>query len=169
MPPPIDPFRTLGLPLSMNLTRAAVDAAYFARVAILHPDSATGGDGDSEAAMATLNQARATLADPEKRAESLLTIQNPAMARTEIPLDPSFLMEFMEVREAVDEAIQSRDGEALTRWSDWVVAQRADLLASTSRAFASGDHRVVRSLLNQWRYVERLAEKLRDAVGGGWR
>lgn len=166
MSAPIDPFRTLGLPQSMDLARAAIDAAYFARVATLHPDASMGEDGDSEAAMATLNLARATLADPERRAESLLTIQNPAMARTEIPLDPSFLMEFMEVREAADEAIQSGDGEALTRWSDWVVAQRADLLASTSRAFASGDHRVVRSLLNQWRYVERLAEKLRDAAGG---
>lgn len=164
-----DPFSVLGLPQTMQLSRSLIDAAYFARVSDLHPDASVerieGGE-ESEAAMAVLNHARATLADAEKRAEALLIAQNPRMARTDVPLEPLFLMEIMEVREAVDDAVDSGDAAAIERWRGWVDSQRGEMVQATSKAFEDANHQRVRSLLNAWRYIERLSERLRD-VGGG--
>lgn len=150
----------------MALSRGEIDGAYFTKVEALHPDAqvgrATDGDvGSEEANLAVLNQARSTLADPQKRAEALLAVLSPEAARAEIHLAPAFLMEIMEVREAVDAAAESGDAAERARWQQWGKDQRQELIQSVTQAFVEQEFRHVRSLLNQWRYVERLMEALR--------
>lgn len=171
-----DPFLCLNLPRRFDLSRAQIDGAYFAKVEGLHPDAQTqvhssdqlplADPTDGEAALAVLNHARATLADPEKRAEALLVLLAPQIARSDIPLPPSFLMEIMELREAVDAAAASGDTAERVQWQQWGKHERQRLLDAVTHAFSTQDFRQVRSLLNEWRYVERLMEALRHTSAG---
>jgi curved DNA-binding protein CbpA len=168
-----DPFSILGLPPTMGLQRPQIDAAYFAQVTALHPDtlradssqnSSPDDEQEPEARMAMLNQARATLADPERRAEALLTLLGGPGKDNVLP--PTFLMEFMEIREQVDAAIESGDATTQMMWQEWARTERLRLIREVEQSFERSDLRGVRSLLNAWRYVERLAEALSNAQGG---
>lgn len=157
----------------MALSRQQIDAAYFAQVSALHPDAISQDESeidtvnedaqDSVSRMAVLNQARTTLADPERRAEALLTLLGGPAREKDGSLPPTFLMEFMEIREQVESAIESEDGTAQLMWQEWARTERLRLVREVEQSFERNDLKGVRSLLNAWRYVERLAEALVNA------
>jgi molecular chaperone HscB len=165
-----DPFDVLGLPPRFDLDIAEIERAYFARSAALHPDVAA-GDDDAQRRMAVLNQARRTLDDPERRANALLArLGGPASAQDK-SLPPAFLMEMMEVREAVEEAVNEPDParrrSERMRWESWAEVQRLNSIREVTEMFqalgtspAPDDLRAIRTRLNAWRYIERLIEQL---------
>ena len=121
-----DPFAVLGLPARMDLDREELEAAYLRLSRESHPDFHRGGDEAERLAVlsrsAEVNDAYRTLRDPWRRAEALIASRDPqAMEKTKT-LCPMFLMEAMEMREAVTEATGT-DLDRLERELDAKVAQ----------------------------------------------
>lgn len=159
----VDPFEALGLPARFDLDEGAIRRAYLARVGAVHPDAA-GGEGEEAS---NLNEARAALSDPEKRANSLLARLGGPSKEADRSLPDGFLARMMAVREEVESDISSGGADARTRWEAWAVEQRRDHERRVGALFAgltdrpSADAlRAIRTELNAWRYVERLIEQL---------
>lgn len=159
-----DPFQTLGLPARFDLSPSAIERAYLARIASLHPDL---GEADERAA-ASLNDAKSDLLDEERRAEALLGLLKGPGKSEDKSLPPGFLAEMMEIRETLESDLQNDRDAACARWSAWVQDRRSEHRASLSAMFAAASPPLseIRRTLNQWRYVERLAEQLSDDGSG---
>jgi curved DNA-binding protein CbpA len=146
-----DPFDRLGLAPRFDLEVSEIDRAWILRAADCHPDRAGDPVAAAEAGRrsAALNEARAALRDPERRADLLLSRLGGPSAAEEKSLPPAFLTEMMELRERVEEA----DRIERVRELFVEVAEDSDRL------------REIRLELNVWRYHERLLAELRGAAG----
>lgn len=164
--PDSDPYQTLGLPVSFDLDPQAVERAYLARVASVHPDLGSGLPDDevlSEAA--ELNRARQTLLNPETRALALLRILGHTAEDRSLP--DGFLMEMMEVRTDLEQTQSSGDTARLGHWRRWASEQRhawTERIGALFREHAQtpgpGPLAEIRRALNAWRYIERMLEQV---------
>ncbi|MCL4743081.1 MAG: DnaJ domain-containing protein [Phycisphaerales bacterium] len=159
----MDPFDALGLPARFELDEGTIRRAYLARVGAVHPDAA-GGEG---AEASNLNEARATLSDPEQRANALLDRLGGPSKEADRSLPDGFLARMMAVREEVEADLASGGAEARARWEAWAVEQRREherrvgaMFAGLADGASADALRAIRTELNAWRYVERLIEQL---------
>lgn len=164
---PQDPFDLLGVPARFDLDPAELERRYLGAASALHPDVASPEDPEAAARSAALNDARAILTDPERRATALLTRLGGPLPNEEKSLPPDFLAEIMEVRESVEAALASGRPDQTDRWRTWARQRRREFVAWASAAFAAlgqspdaGALRDIRRRLNAWRYIERLVEQL---------
>ena len=171
-----DAFAVLGLTPDFGLTRGAIEAAYLARIAGLHPDRIGPGVGDGDGAVdaAALNDARRALLVDERRANLVLEALGGPSARDDDSLPDGFLMEMMETRMEIEEAMSGGDEAERERWRRWADEARSSYVASVGGLFArvgdgDGDGLLVeiRRTLNAWRYIERLIEQLDPAYDPG--
>ncbi len=162
-----DPFEVLGLEPRFELDAAAIDAAWMRRLRAAHPDRAGGGEEHSEVARsaASLNEARSTLREPLARGEALLA------RRGHVPgdasaLPPSFLPEMLELRERVEEAVESGVEATIDEVAQEADRRRRDALARLAALFAEpsapSTSSSIRLELNVLRYFDRLREELRQ-------
>lgn len=156
------PFDTLGLPVSFDISPTSIEQAYLSKIASAHPDLA-GANGSADPS--TLNEARQTLLDAEKRARVVLAIRAPGAKAP--PLSPDFLAEILEVRQEAEEAIESGDSVAVERWRSWAADRRQDLADELSKLLGAGDGplephpaSIAAGVLQQWRYFERMLEQV---------
>lgn len=157
------PFAALGLPARFDLSDSAIESAFLARLGGVHPDLA-GEDAAFDAA--ALTDARATLADPERRAIALLDLLGGPGASEDRSLPDGFLMDIMALREAVEEEL-GEGGDARARWRAFAEERRAAHIEKTGALFGAlstpptpDELAAVRLELNAWRYTERLIEQL---------
>ncbi|MBA4067129.1 MAG: hypothetical protein C0501_26165 [Isosphaera sp.] len=166
-------FERLGLPRRFSVDPGELERAYLARSRAVHPDFHLAGSGaelaSSLEAAAAANEAYATLKDPFARAEYLLALDGgPAGPAAKLP--PAFLAEMLDVREAID-AARGRPADAARLKADLAgrLAALADGVAARFggyEALPAGDPSAdtfrtqIRALLDQARYVRRLADDL---------
>lgn len=162
-----DPFAVLGQARRFDLTDLQIEGAFLARLGGVHPDVA--GEGASMDA-ALLMEARATLADPERRAVALLALLGGPSASEDTSLPDGFLMEMLELREQIEAELDGTDtGAARSRWASFGDERRRGHIARVAALFAglgpsrAGALASVREELNAWRYTERLIEQLDPA------
>lgn len=167
-----DPFDRLGLAPRFDLDVSEIDRAWIRRAADCHPDRAGDPVAAAEAGRrsAALNEARAALRDPERRADLLLSRLGGPSAAEEKSLPPAFLTEMMELRERVEEAVADADPAAREEIEREVSAERDDRIERVRELFVevaedSDRLREIRLELNVWRYHERLLAELRGAAG----
>jgi molecular chaperone HscB len=113
-------FEMFGLPVSFAIDGARLDAAYREVQAQVHPDRhAAAGDAGRRVAMqwsTRANEAYQTLKDPLKRAIYLLESRGADIgAENNTAMEPAFLMQQMEWREAVEDATGAKNVDALDR------------------------------------------------------
>lgn len=161
-----DPFQALGLPRTFDLEATAIERAYLARVASVHPDlgSAKEMQDDTSGAAAALNDARQTLLSPEARASALLDVLG--FEGEDRSLPDGFLMEIMDVRMDLEEAAAAGNAERVGHWRSWAADRRREWTSRIAELFrrhsASPDPELlseVRRSLNAWRYIERMIEQ----------
>lgn len=166
----LDPFALLGLPRRFDVDRNAVQSAYLRRSAALHPDRVTDPlqRADAAAAAARINDARAMLLDDEQRANHLLHLLGGPSKETDDALPDGFLMEILEKREELEEALASATAAGRAASQQWADEQRASHVASVAQLFERFEQlrdpetlRAIRKELNAWRYIERMMEALR--------
>lgn len=165
-----DPFAIFGLPRRFDLDAAVVQRAYLSRSANLHPDLGIEPLGDGGLDSASLNRAKSILDDPEQRADALLVLLGGPTREAERALPDGFLMDIMETRERLDDALRSGDRAAAAELEAWAANQRAAHISTVRDRFAAlpaapspSQLREIRRELNAWRYIERMLEQLRDA------
>ena len=170
-----DPFAALGMARSLDLTSAEVAAAHLRACARVHPDRARDPVERDRLLRdsALLGSAKRVLQDPVLRAEALLRIAG--VPTGEVPLAPAFLMETLDLREAIESAVQGGDAALLASLRAQADAlQRAamdDLRAAlggpagaAGEAAASDAGQRARSALARLRYAARMVARLSEAL-----
>ena len=157
----MDHFARLGLPAALDTDAAALDKAYFARQRQWHPDRFVGKPAEERAKAsveaAALNDAYRTLKDPLARAVYLASqrgVELPGDGKTID--DPELLMEVMDAREELEEAISVAEVDALAGFA------REDLqngLADLPRLFAANNKFAIRQALLRLRYLDKFADE----------
>ncbi|HEY4370469.1 MAG TPA: Fe-S protein assembly co-chaperone HscB [Burkholderiales bacterium] len=109
-----------GLPLRFAVDETRLDGAYREVQAEVHPDRhAAAGDAGRRVAMqwsTQANEAYQTLKNPLKRATYLLHLRGADIgAENNTAMEPAFLMQQMEWREAVEDAAGAKNVDALDK------------------------------------------------------
>ncbi|QDU70999.1 iron-sulfur cluster co-chaperone HscB C-terminal domain-containing protein [Mucisphaera calidilacus] len=163
----MNPFAELGLEERFDLDAEAVESAYLGLAASAHPDRFTDPIEQAEAAekASVLNEARDVLLDPERRARALLDLFAPDAKVDDKALPDAFLMDMMDVRERLEQAVASNDPEQLAAMRTWADKARAQHLGAVARHFEQGAGRAqaIRMELNALRYIERMIEQMPTA------
>lgn len=167
-----DPFQTLDLPPRFDLDLADLEARFLAASAKHHPDRYTDPLNQADAAdrMADLTQAYRTLKDPEQRANALLAHHGGPAKEDDKSLPPTLLMEVMDIREELEEAIADQNADALDRLRYWAQqrhnaheTQIAQHLAhKPGQAPAPAALKAARLELNAMRYMRRMLDQIPD-------
>lgn len=167
MPETADPFALLGVPATYALDSAMLRGALLRGSAESHPDRfAMAPEAErlaAETRMTTLNAAFQALSDPLRRAEALLRLVGADTAGRSAP--PDFLMEMLELREAVEggdttaaDTLRDRETAAMaalaTAFADW---EAADMPADGAAPLAD---RLVEAT-----YLQRLRSEANRAPG----
>lgn len=166
-----DPFDALGIAPCYDIDPAVVRTAHLRKVAALHPDRIADPVRRQESAreLASANEASVILLDAERRADALLRRLGGPAKEEDRTLPDGFLVETMELREAMEEATASDDPSRRAAFAALVADRRRGHHEAVgvlfARATASPSPELltlVRHELNAWRYVERMAEALRE-------
>jgi len=159
----MDHFARLGLPAALDLEPATLDRAYFALQRQWHPDRFANRPAEERARSSTeaaaLNDAYRTLKDPLSRAvyfAGLRGVELPGDGKTID--DPDLLMEAMEAREALHEAITV---EAVDRLAAEARDDMKNSLAGLGCLFLRDDKPAIRKTLLRLRYLDKFAEEAR--------
>jgi molecular chaperone HscB len=139
----MDPFATLGIARAFDVDLAAVEKVHRELSRALHPDRYIGASpSERRASLAKaveVNEAWRVVRDPVRRADALLALRGVVTGegRDEAngaKQDPAFLMDMLEQREALAEAKQSKDLEAVRR----LAAAIEERVRGVERALAEG-------------------------------
>jgi molecular chaperone HscB len=161
-----DPFDLLGLERRFDVSAAQVAAAHLRTVARLHPDRAQ--DPVERARLTRLaaqaGAAKQVLSDELSRAEVLLEHLGARSFMQSSPA-PQFLMETMEVREAIEDAAGAADATRLGSLAESVESLSSAARADLGAALAAEDARAAASAWVRLRYLARMRERLQEASG----
>lgn len=159
-----DHFRRLGLTPRFDLDAGELTRRYVAFQQRLHPDRFARKTA-KERALAeqhtvSLNEAFETLKDPVRRGACLLQLAGRVSPTAESRTidDPGLLMETMERREALSEAVSLDAVAALAADAAGEEARTLELLAA---AFGEADLDAAMRLLTRLRYLRKFAEEAR--------
>lgn len=168
-------FALMGLPVAFALDRDALEDAYRRLQGQLHPDRfAQSGDQQRRLAVqgaAWVNEAYATLKDDTRRARYLLTLKGVEFNdERDTANDPAFLMEQMELREALEEAPEAADPLGrLDALSGDIAARRKALSMQFAEALDADRVDEAKALVLKMRFYDklrdeakRMAERLED-------
>lgn len=164
-------FDILGVERRYHLAADELERRFHDKSRQLHPDRHMKADPQTrvKTALATseLNQAYRTLRDPVKRAEHLLALAGIKLTdeRDGHKVDPGFLMEMLELREALGEAKEAGDREKVAELAKDVRRRRdestAAMEAGFSRYEASGEAAELRAVADAMigeRYFRRFLD-----------
>lgn len=169
-PTPLDdPFEALGVEPRFDLELGNLRKRWLALAARLHPDIAPDPE-EAGRTLARASAAHARLTNPESRADALLVRLGGPTKEQCNDLPAGFLMEIMEVREELEDAVAEGDDATIERLREWAAEQRGGYEAELGQMFAaletesvSGPDaealRAIRERLNAWRYIERMIEQ----------
>ncbi|MGS1010772.1 Fe-S protein assembly co-chaperone HscB [Achromobacter anxifer] len=162
-----DHFGLFGLPARFDLDAQALESAWRAVAAQVHPDRyATASPAERRVAMqwaARANEAYRLLRDPLLRARYLCE-QAGVDLQTEsnTAMDPEFLMQQMTWREMLDDARD--DARALADLQAELEQARAVMRATLARLLDQDrDYAAAGLKVREWMFVEKLAEELAHA------
>lgn len=151
-----DYFALFALPRSYSVDERALDAAYRTLQGEVHPDRfAAAGEAERRLALqasARVNEAYRSLKDPVERGQYLLSLKGvDALSETDTSLPLDFLEIQLERREAIADAAERRDPDALDALQREIRAQSRELEAILATELdpdstASGARTTVRKL-----------------------
>lgn len=167
----MDPFATLGLPRRFDLDVAELEARYRELQRALHPDRHVSGSASqrrmSLSKAIEVNEAYRALKNELSRAEALAALLGPdAGAPAAVPeADPEFLMEVMELREALGEAKAGRDLARVQALAETVQAKRNKARQALAAGFSAADSdaaalAAVRETIGRLKYYQRFLDEV---------
>jgi molecular chaperone HscB len=162
-----DAFGLLGLAPRFDVDPQALERAFFERSKELHPDRFAGAPAAERVVALSraraLNDAYQTLKRPVDRAEYLLAQAGVAIGDNE-RLDPTFLMEILELREALAEARGAGKLADVAQMQGQMQARRREAVAALPALFAARDFAAVKERLILLRYINRYLEECDAAL-----
>lgn len=164
-----DAFALLGLPAQFELTSQEIESAFHERTRLVHPDRVNAAEAavrvqallDTKA----ISDAYQVVKRPVKRAEALLAQAGFAITDHE-PLDPAFLTDILEAREALAEARVAGNTAAVAAFERDMKDRRVALIADLPTLFAAKAYLDIKVRLITLRYVDRYLEECAAALEG---
>jgi molecular chaperone HscB len=142
----VNPFATLGLEPTFELDLAAAEKTHRELSRALHPDRfVDAGASERRAALTRaieVNEAWRVVRDPIRRAEALLELSGVPTGEEGArrpAVDPEFLMEMLEQREALAEAKQARDLAGVHALAAAIEARARSAEGALGMGFARGE------------------------------
>ncbi|MBI0327934.1 Fe-S protein assembly co-chaperone HscB [Burkholderia plantarii] len=158
-------FELFHLPAQFALDADALDAAYRAVQSQVHPDRfAAAGDAQKRIAMqwaTRANEAYQTLRDPLKRAIYLLSLRGVDVgAESNTAMEPAFLMQQMEWREAIEDAAGAKNVPALDALLAELRDEKRVRLDKLAALLDSGSDQGAAEAVRQLMFIERVAAEV---------
>lgn len=161
-------FELFGLPQTYAIDRDQLDAAYRELQNAVHPDRfAAQPDSEQRVAMqwaTQVNEAYQTLKHSVSRGVYLLKLQGiDALDASNTRMEPAFLMQQMEWREAIEEARTEKSVEALDALSgDLRATHRRIETQLAEKIDAAKDYEGAREAVRQLRFMDKLIAEVGD-------
>jgi molecular chaperone HscB len=162
-------FVLFGLPEQFAIDADSLDHAYRTVQAQVHPDRfAAAGDAQKRVAMqwaTRANEAYQTLRDPLKRAKYLLHLRGVDVgAEDNTAMEPAFLMQQMEWREAIEDAVHAKNVDALDALSGELRDDERARLAKLAALIDSGSNQPAAEAVRQLMFIERVAADIETQI-----
>jgi len=163
-------FELFELPTSFEVDQETLALRYRELQRAVHPDRfANATEQEKRLSVqqaAQINEAFQVLKTPLSRARYLLELGGLPLDDSNTQMDPGFLMEQMELREALGE-VRGKDDpfDALNRVRDDIEGRERELIASLQQAFAdSGKNELenARELVRKMQFMQRLLSEVDD-------
>jgi molecular chaperone HscB len=154
-------FELFNLPEDFELDEDKLHAAYRACQLKSHPDRL-----GSLQYSTLLNDAYRTLKDPVKRAHYVLKLQNlSADLETDTHLDPYFLIEQLELREALHElSASSENQDALRHFRNKLSLSKREKIGKFLIAYRAKNYEAARNDVRELQFFCRLDDQVRDLL-----
>ncbi len=166
-------FELYGLPVSMRPDKAAVKSKFYELSRRYHPDrfASTGADEMAEnlRMAAVNNDAYRTLTDPDKTMAYVLTLAGMLEDEEKYTLPPDFLMEMMDLNEAVSDFEDMPDNEqarltAMNSLAEQMQAWESHATTLTDR-FEAGDKdeqllKQIKDMYFRKKYLLRIQQRI---------
>jgi len=155
-------FELFDLPITFELNEAKLVSRFQSLQRELHPDrfaSATAAEKRwSMQAASLVNEAYQKLTSPLTRATYLLELNNISIdEETDTQMDPMFLMQQMELREAIGDAPDASDPfDALDKVRKTLNEGIQDSSNKFAQAAASNDWDAARTVVREWQFFDKL-------------
>jgi molecular chaperone HscB len=158
-------FELFHLPAQFALDADALDTAYRAVQSQVHPDRfAAAGDAQKRIAMqwaTRANEAYQTLRDPLKRAIYLLSLRGVDVgAENNTAMEPAFLMQQMEWREAIEDAAGAKNVPALDALLAELRDEKRARFDKLAALLDSGSDQGAAEAVRQLMFIERVAAEV---------
>jgi molecular chaperone HscB len=167
-------FELYELPVSFNPDQQLVKQKFYELSKKFHPDFYINEGQEKQDEVLELstvnNKAFQVLKDPQKRLHYILELKGILIEGENYALPQSFLMEMMEVNEALMELEFDADAKKLTELKDQIAAIESDLNSELTASTSSFDHittaeqdsalRAIKDLYYRNKYLSRINESL---------
>jgi molecular chaperone HscB len=161
-------FELFQLPARFDIDMNALDSAYREVQGRVHPDRFVNAtDAEKRVAMqwaTRANEAYQTLRNPQKRAQYLCEINGVDLqteSNTAMPMD--FLMEQMELREALDDARATEDAAALDAIDARLRGERKSRLSQVGQLLDAGDYSQAAQGVRALMFLDRFGDDVQRA------
>jgi len=161
-------FELFELPVQFDVSQDHLDTRFRSVQRYLHPDKfASASDAErrwSIQAASFVNEAYQCLSTPIKRASYLLSLNGISLdEETDTQMSPMFLMEQMELREAISDAPEASDPyAALDKISAQLNDGRRNSAGEFSQAADDKDWPQARTVVRQWQFLEKLMSEVQS-------
>ncbi|MDH4133395.1 MAG: Fe-S protein assembly co-chaperone HscB, partial [Gammaproteobacteria bacterium] len=164
-------FELFGLPVSFDIDPADLSSRYRELQRRFHPDRyASAMESERRLAMqmtSQINAAHQTLRDPVLRGRYLLGLQGVMTdEETDTRMEPAFLMEQMELREALDEARTASDRadrlQVLGNRATAQFEQRRNQLRDVLSAPANTGYQKARNLVREMQFLQKISREIEE-------
>jgi len=164
-------FELFALPVNFEIDLSSLSARYQDLQRSAHPDKFTNAtDRERRISMqqaSMINEAYQALKDPLKRAQYILSLNNiDTNSESNTVMDTEFLMQQMELREALDDIMGASDPLAeLEKFSADIEAQICDLISQCQVCFSENTKdslKKAEALTLQLQFLYRLREEADD-------
>jgi molecular chaperone HscB len=161
-------FELFQLPAKFDVDQDALDTAYREIQGRVHPDRfVNASDAEKRVAMqwaTRANEAYQTLRNPMQRARYLCELHGVDLqteSNTAMPID--FLMQQMELREALGDARAAKDAEALDELDVQVRGEKKSRLAQVGKLLDLGDYTQAAQGVRALMFLDKFADELHYA------
>lgn len=163
-------FELFGIPVQLKLDAPALRQRFFELSRQFHPDYFAQADAGAQAhaleQSALLNKAYKTLTSDDERLRYVLQEKGLLLPDEKYALDPAFLMEMMELNEALPEALGDETAKAalqrqLETWKNEIYAPVANTMEHYQEGVTSEEELLqVKEYYYRKKYLQRLAGQL---------
>ena len=159
-------FELFGLPSAFSIDLPTLEKAYRDIQSRVHPDRfAHAGDAERRASLqwtTRVNEAFQVLKNPVSRAQHLLALHGVDVAfETNTAMPQQFLMQQMELREALESAVASKSADQLAKLQQGLEEDKASLEKQLAqRLDADRDYAGAAGLARELQFLERLEAEI---------